>query len=175
MQLMRPRPLRILISSPSDVTLSLLSTILEGFYLITSSSLPTAEKDLGDAGRRKEVIDFILLDYQSDTGISDILTLCSTQPSLGMAKVIQLFTPTAETQSRPLWGRPSVDVGTETTYVDPLEKVVRMNKSGTVFAFWACNADALPGHHGKLGCCICLLLSRIYQRMLSGKLISAKP
>ncbi|OBZ79765.1 Peroxide stress-activated histidine kinase mak2 [Grifola frondosa] len=82
-QLMKPHPLRILISSVSSATLSLLSTMLSGFYFLHPP------------------LDFVILDDQSESRADDLARTLQSLPyeSLHDTKIIHLFTPTTDNLS----------------------------------------------------------------------------
>ncbi|CCM01303.1 uncharacterized protein FIBRA_03352 [Fibroporia radiculosa] len=97
-RLLNPRPLRILISSASSPTQSLLSTMLNGFSIVTVSSIPQADSYIQNLQTLDPPLDFIILDDQSETGVDEFTrTLQSlTLGPLSETKIIHLFTPTTD-------------------------------------------------------------------------------
>ncbi|KAH9945631.1 histidine kinase [Amylocystis lapponica] len=118
-QLMIPQPLRLLVCSASSATLSLLSTMLSGFYVTSVSSTQEAEAQIRNAALMNAPLDFVILDDQSELRADDLAQILQSIPhsSTKDAKIIHLFTPTTDT----LTGTPMLrtDAGTG---------VVRMTK-----------------------------------------------
>lgn len=94
----QPQPLRVLISSASTSTLSMLRTMLDGFDVITVSSIDDVEKRLRSPELVTQRLDFILLDDQSESRADDLTRFLRTLPyqTLEETKVIHLFTPTTD-------------------------------------------------------------------------------
>lgn len=94
-KLTKPQPLRILVSSPSKTTLSLLSNILSSFHLTTVSS---AELDITQlhqlAERSGSHLDFLILDDYSPESLEQLSGSLDKYPVFSKAKVIHLYTPT---------------------------------------------------------------------------------
>ncbi|KAL5518690.1 CHK1 [Sanghuangporus vaninii] len=99
--LLKPRPPRIIIVSPSETTLSLLSTLLNGFFV---TSLKSTEDVLGllrNTESKRTAIEFILVDEQSEARVNDLAqSVQDVRGSSERLKIIHLFTPTSETLSR---------------------------------------------------------------------------
>ena len=94
----KPQPLRVLISSASTSTLSMLRTMLDGFDVLTASSIDDVEKRLRSPELVTQRLDFILLDDQSESRADDLTRFLRTLPyqTLEETKVIHLFTPTTD-------------------------------------------------------------------------------
>ncbi|KAF8665081.1 hypothetical protein AX16_000549 [Volvariella volvacea WC 439] len=95
--LMKPKPPRVLICSPSDATLSLLKTMLDGFDVTLVNSIQTAWKDLESYRATHPPLDFVVLDDQSETYADDLYRFISSRKLRAFkdTKVIHLYTPTA--------------------------------------------------------------------------------
>jgi len=93
-KLREPRPLRILISSPSSVTLSLLTTLLAGFDVESVDSAELAIERLRNAMDRDAELDFIILDHFGQTQLQQISGLLDGRPVFANTKAIHLYTPT---------------------------------------------------------------------------------
>jgi CheY-like chemotaxis protein len=89
-----PRPLRILVSSPSPTTLSLLSTILADFDVATVSSPEQAIARLQDAANRNRPLDFVILDHFGQGQLEEISQMLDAHPPFTNTKAIYLYTPT---------------------------------------------------------------------------------
>ncbi|GBE78499.1 histidine kinase [Sparassis crispa] len=102
-QLMKPQPLRLLISSASSATLSLLSTMLSGFFITSVSSIQEAEEHLRNARLLHPPLDFVILDDQSEPRADDLAHVLQSLSfaSLKDTKIIHLFTPTTDSLSGP--------------------------------------------------------------------------
>ncbi|OCH84424.1 histidine kinase [Obba rivulosa] len=107
-QLMQPRPPRILISSPSSATLSLLSTMLSGFQVTTTTSIPDVEQFVQNA--RDVNLDFVILDDQSENLVDEFAKLLHSLDfeTLKDTKIVHLFTPTTDN----LTGNPTLRTDT---------------------------------------------------------------
>ena len=94
----QPQPLRVLISSASSSTLSMLRTMLDGFDITTASSIDDVEKRLRSPDLVSQRLDFILIDDQSESRADDLTRVLRTLPyqTLEETKVIHLFTPTTD-------------------------------------------------------------------------------
>ncbi|KAI0005369.1 hypothetical protein BJV74DRAFT_875326 [Russula compacta] len=99
--LMEPRPLRALISSPSDATTSLLCSMLDGFHVSTVLTVEELEQSLRSAQPSDAPLDCIILDHQAEAAADGILrlleSLCS--PVLKDTKLIHFHTPVTDTTS----------------------------------------------------------------------------
>ena len=93
-KLLQPRTLRILISSPSAVTLSLLSTLLSGFDVTSVDSPESTITKLKEAASRNADLDFIILDHFSRAQLQGIATILDSNPTFIKTKAIHLYTPT---------------------------------------------------------------------------------
>ncbi|KAF9473185.1 hypothetical protein BDN70DRAFT_997771 [Pholiota conissans] len=94
--LLNPRPLHILVCSGSDATLALLKTMLGGFRVQLSASLPEAHQYLHTFTDADPCLDFVILDDQSDIRADDLarhLHALSLE-SFRDTKIIHLYTPT---------------------------------------------------------------------------------
>ncbi|PVF96145.1 hypothetical protein CPB86DRAFT_523058 [Serendipita vermifera] len=93
-QLRAPNGLRILVSSPSPVTLSLLKNILSNFEV---TSFPTSKltiEQLTQMAARNIEIDFVILDHFNQQELEEIAKILDAYPSLSSTKAIHLYTPT---------------------------------------------------------------------------------
>ncbi|KAI1786301.1 histidine kinase [Ganoderma leucocontextum] len=117
----QPQPLRMLISSASSSTLSMLRTMLDGFDVITVGSIDDVEKRLRSPELISQRLDFILVDDQSESRADDLTRFLRTlaYQTLEETKVIHLFTPTTDN----LAGAPMLRSDMETP-----PGVVRMTK-----------------------------------------------
>ncbi|KAI0063199.1 STKc type histidine kinase [Artomyces pyxidatus] len=97
-RLMHPHPPRLLISSPSDATIALLNSMLEGFEVITVPPMLEIEGFLRNPGSLEVHIDCLILDSQSETQADDIARLIEgiRLPTLKDTKVIHLYTPVSD-------------------------------------------------------------------------------
>ena len=96
-QLLRERPLRVLLSSTSSATQALLCTMLKGFSVTTVSSTQEAENYILNV-QTPEPVDFVVLDDQSEARVDDFTRVlrASPLPSLKDTKIVHLFTPTTD-------------------------------------------------------------------------------
>jgi CheY-like chemotaxis protein len=119
-KLKEPRPLRILVSSPSPTTLSLLSTILADFDVATVSSPERAIARLHDAANQNTTLDFVILDHFGQSQLDEISQILDAHPPFTNTKAIHLYTPTPLAIPRvggllrkpDMKGPPSVTTGT---------------------------------------------------------------
>ncbi|EPQ61132.1 hypothetical protein GLOTRDRAFT_113578 [Gloeophyllum trabeum ATCC 11539] len=97
-RLTKPVPPRVLLSSPSDVTLMLLSNMLDGFEIGTATSMEETEEFLRNQHAQAKPLDFVVLDDQSETHADDLARLMSSlqSPSLRETKLIHMYTPTTD-------------------------------------------------------------------------------
>jgi len=96
--LLKPKPLRIFISSPSDATISLLRYMLDGFFVSSFSSTEEMETQLQLSTSQRETVDFVFADEQSEEKVTQVATMM--QSSTSKPRLIHLFTPTSQTISR---------------------------------------------------------------------------
>ncbi|EKM60729.1 uncharacterized protein PHACADRAFT_155836 [Phanerochaete carnosa HHB-10118-sp] len=116
-QLMTPYPLRILVASRSPATLSLLSTMLGGFFVSSVSSMEEAQNFLREAGNVHPLLDFVLLDEQSETRADEFCRYLHEFPGdpFRDTKIIHLYTPTTDSTGH-------------STFANNTPGVVRMTK-----------------------------------------------
>ncbi|KZT22094.1 histidine kinase [Neolentinus lepideus HHB14362 ss-1] len=97
-QLVKLSPPRVLLSSPSEITLMLLSNMLDGFEISTSSSVPETEAYLRNEQSQSRPLDFVILDDQSETHADELARLIESlqYPSLKGTKLVHLYTPTTD-------------------------------------------------------------------------------
>ncbi|KAI0325627.1 histidine kinase [Cubamyces sp. BRFM 1775] len=119
--LMKPQPLRFLISSGSSATIAMLSTMLSGFTITAVPNIDEAERYLRNSEFASQPLDFVLLDDQSETRADDLARILRSlpYPTLQDTKIIHLFTPTTDN----LAGAPMLRNDTETP-----PGIVRMTK-----------------------------------------------
>lgn len=99
--LLKPRPPRITISSPSETTRSLLNTLLNGFFVTSLKSVEEVELSLKNTEAKRTAPDFILVDEQSEARVNELAQYIRlTSGATSDPKIIHLFTPTSETLSR---------------------------------------------------------------------------
>ncbi|KAJ3003995.1 hypothetical protein NUW54_g5022 [Trametes sanguinea] len=96
--LMKPKPLRFLISSGSSATIAMLSTMLAGFTISAVPNIDEAERFLRNSEYATQPLDFVLLDDQSETRADDLARNLRSlpYPALQDTKIIHLFTPTTD-------------------------------------------------------------------------------
>ncbi|KAI0047651.1 histidine kinase [Auriscalpium vulgare] len=97
-QLMRPHPPRILISTPSDATSSMLSSMLDGFIVNTIPPGQDLEGFIRNNHNWDAPVECLILDSQSEAQAEDLARLIgSTQlTTLRDTKVIHLYTPVSD-------------------------------------------------------------------------------
>lgn len=93
-KLLAPRPLRILISSPSSVTLSLLSTLLSGFNLAVVNSPESTIVKLTETASTNTALDFLILDHFGHSQLQEVAVLLDNHSAFSKTKAIHLYTPT---------------------------------------------------------------------------------
>jgi len=95
---LEPRPLQLLVSSASSATQALMSTMLSGFSVQTTSSIQEAEEYLRCTASSDPPLDFVILDDQSEARVDEFTRILHSLPqeSLKETKVIHLFTPTTD-------------------------------------------------------------------------------
>lgn len=93
-KLLEPHPLRILIASPSSVTLSLLSTLLSGFDVISVNSPGTTIAKLNELVSGNVTLDFLILDHFGQSQLQEVAVLLDIYPAFSKTKAIHLYTPT---------------------------------------------------------------------------------
>lgn len=106
---MQPRPLRIIVASPSDATRSLLSNMLINFSVTVASSIEEIEARLVDEDFIQNQLDFIIVDHQSESRVDELshFLLSLRSSSTEDTRIIHLYTPTAATIAQtPSWGQP---------------------------------------------------------------------
>lgn len=93
---MTPKPLEILVCSPSSATLTFLNTMFSSFNTILTSSLKDAESHLQVQKHSPSVLDFIIIDDQTEKHVEDLYTFVHSLNShaLQAVKFIHLYTPT---------------------------------------------------------------------------------
>ena len=98
MQLMKPHPLRVLVVSKSPATVSLLNTMLSGFFVNSVSSIEEAQEQLRNASHVRPPLDFVLLDDQSEYRADELAKFLHSLPMdpLKDTKIIHLYTPTTD-------------------------------------------------------------------------------
>ncbi len=101
LQLMKPHPLRVLVTSKSPATVSLLNTMLSGFFIASVSSIEEAQEHLRNATTIHPPLDFVLLDDQSEHRADELARFLQALPvdTLKDTKIIHLYTPTTDSLS----------------------------------------------------------------------------
>ncbi|TBU58822.1 histidine kinase [Dichomitus squalens] len=96
--IMHLQPLRLLVSSASSATLSMLRTMLDGFDVTTVGSIDEVERRLRNPELVSQQLDFILVDDQSEVRADNLARFVRTLPYQTMqeTKIIHLFTPTTD-------------------------------------------------------------------------------
>ncbi|KAH9850662.1 histidine kinase [Lenzites betulinus] len=119
--LVKTRPLRLLISSGSSATISMLGTMLSGFTIAAVPSIDEAERFLRNSEFAAQPLDFVVLDDQSETRADELARVLHSlpYPALKDTQVIHLFTPTTDN----LAGAPMLRNDTETP-----QGITRMTK-----------------------------------------------
>jgi hypothetical protein len=95
-KLTHPRPVQILLCSPSDTTLRLLETMFVGLRVASTRTQVEAQEWLGQFARNTDRVDFVILDTQSGDLADDLATAVDALgfPSLVDTKIIHVYTPT---------------------------------------------------------------------------------
>lgn len=98
---MTPQPLSIVVCSPSDATLALISTMLSGFYITSVSSIQDAEAHLRNRRPLHSPLDFLILDDQSETHAEELASFLHSLRSTTFqdTQIIHLYTPTTDSLS----------------------------------------------------------------------------
>ena len=112
-----PRPVQILLCSPSDTTLRLLETMFVGLRVASTRTQVEAQRWLEQFARNTDKVDFVILDTQSGDLADDLATVINALgfPSLVGTKIVHIYTPTKGNSSG-ISGR------------DGSQKVVRLTK-----------------------------------------------
>ncbi|KAH7929368.1 dual-domain HisK/Mak2 protein kinase [Leucogyrophana mollusca] len=97
-----PRAVRILASSKSTATSSLLKTMLDGFDVITVNSPEETAAYLAGISSDSPELDFVILDDQSEHHADELVQYLTSlrKDALKNTKVVHLYTPTTDTLSR---------------------------------------------------------------------------
>ncbi|KAG8780548.1 hypothetical protein FRC15_009490 [Serendipita sp. 397] len=89
-----PRPLRILVSSPSSTTLSLLTSILSGFDVMKVPTFELTVAELRISARDARLLDFLILDHFAHSQLEEVAKILDSSPVFKDTKAIHLYTPT---------------------------------------------------------------------------------
>ena len=121
-QLTHPRPVQILLCSPSDATLGLLETMFFGLRVSSTRTQVEAQSWLEQFARKVERVDFVILDTQSGDLADDLATMVDAlgSPSLVDTRIIHIYTPTKGNSSG-------------TSGRDGSQKVLRLTKPPRTF------------------------------------------
>jgi len=121
-QLTHPRPVQIIICSPSDTTLRLLETMFTGLRVSSTRTQVEAQRWLEQFARKVERVDFVILDTQSGDLADDLATMVDALglPSLVDTRIIHIYTPTKGNSSG-------------TSGRDSSQKVLRLTKPPRTF------------------------------------------
>jgi hypothetical protein len=121
-QLVKPRPVQILLCSPSETTLRLLETMFIGFRVSSTPTQAEAQKWLEQFADNTDRVDFVILDTQSGDLADDLATVVEAlgSPSLVGTKIVHIYTPTKGNSSG-ISGR------------DGSQKVLRLTKPPRTF------------------------------------------
>ncbi|KAF9654281.1 histidine kinase [Thelephora ganbajun] len=121
-QLTHPRPVQILLCSPSDTTLRLLETMFFGFRVASTRTQVEARRWLEQFARNTGRVDFVILDTQSGGLADDLATVVEALgfPSLADTKIVHIYTPTKGNSSGTSWR-------------DGSQKVLRLTKPPRTF------------------------------------------
>lgn len=97
-QLLSPRPPRVLVSSSSAATRSLLSNMLSGFFVASVASLEEAYTHLRATPPVHTSLDFIILDDQSEAHAEALAHFVRTVHggAIAGAQIVHLYTPTTD-------------------------------------------------------------------------------
>lgn len=95
-QLAKPRPVQILLCSPSETTLRLLETMFIGFRVSSTLTQVEAQRWLEQFADNTDRVDFVILDTQSGDLADDLATVVEAlgSPSLVDTKIVHIYTPT---------------------------------------------------------------------------------
>ncbi|KAJ7596782.1 dual-domain HisK/Mak2 protein kinase [Mycena floridula] len=99
--LSKSRPLRVLVCSGSQVTLTFLGIVLDSFNVELFGSVQDVEARLRAFGPSSPPLDFLILDSQSETLAEELARLIVSlkQRSLSETKIIHMYTPTTSLHS----------------------------------------------------------------------------
>lgn len=81
-------------SSPSPITLSLLSTLLLGFELTRVSTFEQTIAQLEEAAHQNFELDFVILDHSGQDQLEEISRILDKHSTFVNTKAIHLYTPT---------------------------------------------------------------------------------
>ena len=121
-QLTRPRPVQILLCSPSDTTLRLLETMFVGLRVASTRTQVEVQRWFEQFATNAEKVDFVILDTQSGDLADDLATVVDALdlPSLAETRIIHIYTPTKGNSSGTSWR-------------DGSQKVLRLTKPPRTF------------------------------------------
>jgi AmiR/NasT family two-component response regulator len=96
---------KVFVSSPSQITLALIKTMLLGLEVTLLDSMEQVTDAIRLAASDKKTIDFIIMDSQSETAVDEVAQLLSESEHFFDCKIIHLYTPTPTSLSKdPNWG-----------------------------------------------------------------------
>lgn len=103
---MKPRPLQILVVSQSQVTLAMLNTMLDGFFVALVSSQEDTDAYLRNFNDTHNPLDFIILDTQIESLAEDLSKHLSSLhvKAFKDTKIIHLYTPTTSLSGNSVFG-----------------------------------------------------------------------
>ena len=95
-QLTHPRPVQVLLCSPSETTLRLLETVFVGLRVSSTRTKAEAQKWLDQFAKGTDRVDFVILDTQSGDLVNDLVATVEALglPSLADTKIVHIYTPT---------------------------------------------------------------------------------
>lgn len=104
--LLKDHSMHVLVISTSQITLALLKTMLEGFDVALSQTLQYAETYLRNYPSDSPLLDFVVLDDQSEVHAEELSRLLPAlnNSSLRNTKIIHLYTPTTNLSSHAMFG-----------------------------------------------------------------------
>ncbi|KAG5723159.1 Peroxide stress-activated histidine kinase mak2 [Termitomyces sp. T112] len=110
LRLITPSPPKILVCSTSTATLTFLHTMLRDFHVECVSSAQEAKSKLGDYQNFSIILDFFIIDEQSEDRLTEILQYIHKMQTRAFqdTKIIHLYTPTTSDSGQLIFGTSSI-------------------------------------------------------------------
>ncbi|KAK2461712.1 hypothetical protein APHAL10511_006175 [Amanita phalloides] len=104
-----PRPLSIIVCSPSSATLAFMKSVLSGFRVTLLSTIEEVHSNLHSNTSAARHLDFIIFDDQSESHGDDLAKFVNSLGALFHdTKIIQLYTPTMSRAGHPVFGKSTI-------------------------------------------------------------------